>query len=404
MHTLNESISASAVQVAVIPHPFSVERQRHAMPSGRSVEDIITALQGDPLLRRHAHVYLNGDYIPQDQWPHVHPKAGTQLTIRFVPMGGGGGKNPLRTVLSLATLAISPMISATLTSALGVTAQTSFLGMSVGRLIGTGINLVSRLALNALAPPARSRFSGNKDSATLFLQGARNQISPFGRVPKVLGKHRFVPPLGAPAYTETIGDEQYLRMLFVWGYGPLDISDLKIGETPLADFTGVEIETRQGYDTDTPITLYSNSVLQNDLQILLKNSAGYITRTSDMDADEISVDVTFPRGLFLLGSGSSKKTATVDIEIQYSPAGTNTWTTAETLSVTAKQATALRKSARISVPTGQYDVRLKRLTADTTNENLFDEVVWTALRSVRYTRPIHMPGIAMTALRIKATD
>ena len=47
---------------------------------------------------------------------------------------------------------------------------------------------------------------------------------------------RTVPPLGALPYTETVGDTQYLRMLFVWGYGPLEISDLRIGETPLSEF------------------------------------------------------------------------------------------------------------------------------------------------------------------------
>ena len=42
-----------------------------------------------------------------------------------------------------------------------------------------------------------------------------------------------------------------------------EISDLRIGETPLSDFEGVEVETRQGYPGDAPLTLYSDSVLQN---------------------------------------------------------------------------------------------------------------------------------------------
>jgi hypothetical protein len=72
--------------------------------------------------------------------------------------------------------------------------------------------------------------------------------------------------------------------------------------------------------------------------------------------------------------------------------------------LTGKQAAALRKSVSFKVPKGQYDVRIKRLTADSTNNKTFDETIWTALRTIRYTKPVTMTGLAMTALRIKATD
>ncbi|MBD4185358.1 hypothetical protein GUH45_17240, partial [Xanthomonas citri pv. citri] len=64
---------------------------------------------------------------------------------------------------------------------------------------------------------------------------------------------RMTPPYGAEPYTEVQGDDQYLRLLFVWGYGPLDISDIKIGETDISEYDGVEIETRQGYAGDSAL-------------------------------------------------------------------------------------------------------------------------------------------------------
>ncbi len=279
------------------------------------------------------------------------------------------------------------------------------MGFNLSRVLTTGLNLIGRLLMGALAPPPKPRFSGGvKQSQTLFIQGARNQAAPFSRVPKVLGRHRFVPPLGALPYTETVGNDQYLRMLFVWGYGPLEISDLKIGETPLADFTDVEIETRQGYPDDAPLTLYSNSVIQNDLQINLTAAAGYIIRTTDTDADEISVDVTLPRGLMKFGASGNRLAAAVEITVDYAPAGSGSWSSAGTISVTATQSVALRRGIRLAVARGKYDVRLRRLTADSTNDKTFDETVWTALRTIRTAQPVAMPGLAMTALRIKATD
>lgn len=510
-----------------VRRPFAAVAVHSSHAAGKSVAGILEEALPDPWLRHHAHVFIGGHHVPRESWNRITPKAGACLDVRCVPTGGGGGKNPLRTILSLAIMAASPALTGALTG---------FLGAASARFVTAGVGMLGKLALNAIAPPPKPRFSAQKkESPTLFIQGARNQASPFARVPKVLGRHRFVPPLGALPYTETAGNDQYLRMLFVWGYGPLHISDLKIGETPLAEFDGVEVETRGGYDTDEPLTLYTNAVLQNDLQVTLRQSDGYVTRTTEEDADEISVDLTLPRGLFRFNGGSQKASSSVAVEVQYSPAGMDDWSAgaggfkavgsrtsggyprpdyyefrnnqydtvridrlvmdaasgalriirgtvrriglgdpqadapavpqdclllakierrasdpdiipsgrltdersaaviaaafenggdflcapagaADTLSVaaggikfpgfslTAKQATAIRKSISFKVPRGQYDVRLRRLTADATVDDIFDETVWTALRTVRHTQPIRMEGLALTALRIKATD
>lgn len=320
------------INLSVAPHPFAVERVNSRIAAGGSIADIIATAQPDTVLARFAHVYIDGHYIPAAFWHRTRPKAGVVVTIRMVPMGGGGGgKNPLRTVLSIALIAASPMIAGGLAGYLGVSAQTAFLGVSASRLITAGVNLLGRLALNALAPPGKPRFgAAAKESPTLFIQAARNQAYPFGRVPKVLGKHRFVPPLAALPYTETVGNDQYLRMLFVWGYGPLRISDIRIGETPISEFDDVDIETREGYDDDAPINLYSNSVLQNDMEVVLRAADGYAIRTSDAEADEISVDITFPRGLVRFAANGSRAATTVQLEVQYSKAGENDWSAGAT--------------------------------------------------------------------------
>lgn len=353
------------LDVAIVPHPFAVERVQQKIAPGPSIAAILEKAQPDPALRAYAHVYLNGDYVEKERWKKTKPKAGTVLTIRMVPMGGrGGGKNPLRTILSLAVTLAAPQIAGAFG---GIFGQTSFLGLNVGRLISGGISLLGRLALNALAPPARSRFVDQKESPTLFIQGARNQATPFGRVPRVLGKHRMVPPLGALPYTETVGNDQYLRMLFIWGYGPLQVSDLKIGETPLSDFTNVEIETRNGYDTDAPITLYSNSVLQNDLQVNLTAAASYITRTSETDADELSVDITLPRGLFKLNNAGTKTTSSVSVEVQYSPKGLNQWSAGAgsyTSTSTQNIAALTRPAAHVSGGVTYVTTRIDRIVLD----------------------------------------
>lgn len=40
----------------------------------------------------------------------------------------------------------------------------------------------------------------------------------------------------ASPYSELVGENQYLRMLFLLGYGPLDISQIRIGDTAMENY------------------------------------------------------------------------------------------------------------------------------------------------------------------------
>ena len=99
------------------------------------------------------------------------------------------------------------------------------------------------------------------------IRGSQNRADPYGAIPLVLGRHLVVPLLGAEHYTERDGDDQYLRSLFVVGYGPLEIREIKIGDTPIGDFDDVDVEVREGYSNDKPIRLYPGTVFQEDLAI-----------------------------------------------------------------------------------------------------------------------------------------
>src|SRR5690625_6435350 len=87
------------------------------------------------------------------------------------------------------------------------------------------------------------------------ISGQSNQLAPFGTIDKIYGRVRVVPELGAKPYTEIAGDDQYLLMLLVVAHGPLEISDIGIGETPITHLDDYEIAVRPGHWDDEPITL-----------------------------------------------------------------------------------------------------------------------------------------------------
>lgn len=76
-----------------------------------------------------------------------------------------------------------------------------------------------------------------------------------------------------------------------------------------------------------------------------------------------------------------------------------------TMVVSAATTVALRKSKRFIFPTtGQYDIRIKRLTNDSDNDKMIDKAYLTALKSISYADPVSFANISGTAMRIKASE
>lgn len=425
------------VRMTAVTHPLRSERKDIELPEGLTVDQMLKIAQPDERQLEHALVFVKGEVIPREYWPRYRPKAGILIEVRAFPVprgGGGGSKDPLRIILTIAVIAVAWWAGPALVAYAGFQAGTT--AFAVASAVATAVvSTVGMLAVNAVAPirmPKVPSLSGTdgRDSPTLFINGARNQLRPFSPVPFILGRYRVTPTLGAKPYTEVIGDKQFVRMLFVWGVGPLDIdtATLKIGDTPITDFDGVQMEHREGYDSDNPLTLFPSSVEQEDFSVLLSQSAGWIERTSAEDADELCVDVTFLQGLVEFDSNGNRTNRSVDIEINYREVGTSPWleidtsdsrfkTTAssswlnktgndlDSITFTHNKTSAIRHGIRWGVDRGQYEIRIRRTTADTDSTQIFDQLFWSSLKTFTNEDPINTPyPVAKTALVIQATD
>ena len=174
-------------------------------------------------------------------------------------------------------------------------------GIAVGTTsaIWAAVGGVASLAMSALIkPPSPKTNSASWGESMRSLSNSSNQMSPYSPLPRIYGKTRFSPYKVAPDYTEIIGNDTYLRSLFCFGYGPLKLSDIKIGTNPISNYTEVEMEIREGWEDDKPITLYTNTARTSNYNILLKRDTPVIT-TSLSDVDEISFDIQFPLGIWV---------------------------------------------------------------------------------------------------------
>lgn len=72
--------------------------------------------------------------------------------------------------------------------------------------------------------------------------------------------------------------------------------------------------------------------------------------------------------------------------------------------VTDNSTATVRRNKAFKVDRGQYDVRVKRITFDSTADTVFHQSFWTALRTFTNEDPIAVKGHALVALEIRATD
>ncbi|MEM6738938.1 MAG: hypothetical protein AAF646_02410 [Pseudomonadota bacterium] len=406
-----DSVDAS-LEVVTQVHPLQTRGQFDYVAPGNTIADIIAVLDLDPangipevLLIRNGHIWP----VPLDMWRKVTPKVGTRIEIRY-PVEGP----------ALIGLAASAAISAAGAAIAGAFA-TGALGYS---LIVAGVSIVGGLLLNAIIPPVEPPDRPGAPDPSFTITGARNQENRYGVFPKVCGRHRIFPVKTATGRTEIVDAAEvyfYARMAFGWG--PLALEDLRIGTTPIWQFSDVEIEFlnvdqaetvsrapqlaplvrawRQGSET---LELYPDNIAQDPETVLLEDQVDVIRETR-VNTVRASVDITWPGGIGAIQPEGDIRFREVDVDFAYRLAGSaDPWTTLPRLNERARSRDVIRRTYEIEFPSAdQWEIRvtLDRKPAD--EEEFFDTFI-SAIRSIRPGTLPSNPNIAEVAIRIRASE
>jgi len=328
-------------------------------------------------------VYIEGrvdvDVVPLEWWDRVRPKPGTTLFIRPVPQAF-----------------IVPLFAA-IAGAISITAIITQL------IVGIILMGISYLVGKLFAP--KPTPEQKKGIVSYSISGSRNQALRYEPIPLILGSHRISPPYAAAPYTERVGNDQYLRMEFVVGYGPLNIplAEIRIGETPVTQFEEVQIEIREGQVGDPPTTLYPNHVVEESLAIELTKAAGWQQRTTADDVTVIQVELVWPQGLFWVNDKGEYQNMGSHLQWGYRLVGTSTFTNIA-YSRISRSADTQRHTLSANVPLGKYDVQVAKVGKDQNSTKVSEDVQWIALRGFRTGAPVVFPlPLGLIALRIKGT-
>lgn len=332
----------------------------------------------------HLRVAVGDMVVPPEVWHLTRPRAGHPVVVRLVPTDNDVMRTVLMVTVVVAALAISA--GALGPAGLAIGGELFAAGSTSAQLLSGGVLIAGNLLINELVPTSQRDEGTSSPSAAL--QGWRNVAQPNGVIPCVLGRHRMAPVYAARPYTQSDGYSQSVVALFLLGHGPVDISDIRIADTPIEQITSLAYETRQGFGSEPPISLYPRQVIEDSLKINLTNQVGAQVRTS-AEATLIECEIMFPGGLFRVDERGRRKATEVDISLRYRRVGEVSWTTGGNQKFFDSNEKTIWRPIVISVPLGRYDIELTRTTADhKSSDQISSKTVWTVMRSIRAEHPI----------------
>ena len=407
--------------VPVVLAPLALQpdvgRVYATIPEGWTIEEIVAHLLPDvpeTVIDRVTVTMINGKTsarVPRRVWHRVRPFAGTQIVIMIAP-----GKAVFSLLVSIAALAISTFF----TAGLGT-------GLAAGLLRGAisfGVTALGGLLINALFPVKKEK----QEKPTYAVTGWQNEYRPDDVVPRIFGTLRYAPPLATFSYIEVVGGILYNRMVVLWGYGPIELSDLKNGDTLLSKYENVEVETRLGYPDDELLTLYPQQMVEEKVGTDLvrefrRDAAGNplpggwfapvdekpIERTTARDCAYALIILSLPQGLGYTNSKGEKRGYTVKLAIRVRPADSDVWEARPDVTIRAKKFAGFFREIRIDfAERGAYTIEITRKSVSEYPDGDANQYVmlctWAVLQSFRPEYPFNFSKpVALTAIRVKST-
>jgi hypothetical protein len=421
-----------SVKVIAELHPIRRTRVKITTNS-KTIAEIIKDLNtGFPLSQ--ARVCRNGEIVKDFSITAID---GDELAIKFVPFGSGsthdtgvGMKAGGWGLVALGALSF-------LIPGAGV-----YLGSA---LIGAGLSLAlgGQVLLDIKIPNIPSIKDREKPENDPSIRGGKNQARPHGRIPVLFGRHRLYPDLAANPYTEIINRKQYYTQLFCGGYKDcvIDKNSFKLGDTSLLELseTGnidkilsfqdsvIQLEILQNGEASSlyPVCVHEDAInapIQNQIDgpDNSKLSGAYIRTTPD-NTDTINVDIFFHNGLGKYSDDGSLGSTSVEVKASYKLVDASDseyellgYFNGNNIISGAELKTKRDQITKSGLKPGQYTVKIERVTADSTDSKIIDQVYIGSIRSkktkdkdgniIRPIRAERQKDLTIIALRVLATS
>ena len=279
-------------------------------------------------------------------------------------------------------------------------------GLLAGGPFGFAFTAIENVMAGKPSPAnVPSTSSDLSASATYGFSGIQNSTRVGSPIPVVYGFHRVGGQI-LNTYVETRNDSDVLHMLVAVSEGELggSIGSIEINGQPMSNYTGVFAQSRLGENTQSAIGLFGDKTATT-FQAEGQLTTTFITYTTQGEnLNGFVVKLTFPGGLFRVHETGSLVMASVSIEVDYKLSSSGTWITGPRQTIGDNKRAVMRRQIRVDgLAAGQYDIRVRRTTVESSSSTLVDAVVREAVTELindGYT----YPNTALFALEALATN
>jgi hypothetical protein len=255
------------------PFAFGTTPWTDVRQYGETVLEIVRSVPGLPRqFQSRGIVCINGEEVPRELWCYVRPKPTTDnlpiaVTLHW-PLGGGGGggRSTTKSVIGIvAALALVVVTAGIATGAIlgGISAAIpTVLGVTGAQILAGAVGIAGALAISALtAPPTQeaAQIAGgggadvnadNRDPAS----AGGNVLNPGGAIPRVIGTRKVFPPFICEPVVQLVDEDEYVEAVIALN-GPHLLDDIRVDGVSIDDAEDIEFEMREGWSSDTAITL-----------------------------------------------------------------------------------------------------------------------------------------------------
>ncbi|RAN30626.1 TipJ family phage tail tip protein [Hyphomonas pacifica] len=423
-------VAAQPLMAVIRDDPFDPLPPRFAsVQPGETLASLVDRLGFDPIARPLAVAVIDGEEVPSAEWGNFRIQHNQHVAICIAPQGGGdSGNKLLTTVLTIFVMVAAFWVSGgALAPMLGAAFEAGAMGANIA---AAAISTVGSLAINALVkPPAPPQQDSVKP--VYNIDGAGNEFRPLEPIVLSVGRRRMVPRQVAPGYQELVGDDFYYRMVVEWGPINVEVSDFKVGDTPLDAIDGVQMQHRL-VESDPHPTLYPANVNQEAVGAALDSLSDWEGRYTIEGATEAGVIIGFPAGLGHTSKKGKSEQWAAQIEIRYrritgepgsevsgswqSPPGNgvNYPTRGGVVAGPGRYGFSAKKRSQpffryvsFSLPeAGRYEIQVRRSSpnGDPETDRTVDDMVLQVIESRKPGKPVARDDVAYSVFRIKGSD
>lgn len=258
------------------------------------------------------------------------------------------------------------------------------------------VAVVVGVAAYLLMPDPKIPSDNTQSADSVYtLRGQTNRFRPNEPIEVVYGRVRHWPTYAARPYSEYIGNQQYQYSLYCVGQGEFDIATIMLDDTPVDDFTEVEIELVPPGDAVNLIEANVFTAIEvSNIELLGPNEDDYIgisgpfvVNDADNDVKRLAVDISFPQGLYQLNDEGNLGGLSVTLLFEYreidsdaNPVPGAVWTTLANPTVSRSDNTPQRITYSITVPPGRYQVRGQRVSDKPGSTRAASQVRWETVK------------------------